>query len=81
MRPLDYAALGVRAPWTSRPLDNASLGRRVPDRCLLTLNRIEVLVVTCHFDSTQYISVLYARFYSPTLPKPAKGQSVTMFVV
>jgi hypothetical protein len=60
--PLDDMPLGRCVPrtmhpfWSSRTLDDAYLGRCVPctmrlirpfpDRCVLTLDRIEVLVVT-----------------------------------
>ncbi len=47
-------SFGRFVPWTRRPLDNASLGRcvlshGVPDRCVLTLDRIDVLDVTSYF--------------------------------
>ncbi len=59
-RSLDDAALGRRFPWTTHPLDDASLGRRVPwtkaslghgvpDRCVVTLDRIDVFDVTSYF--------------------------------
>ncbi len=36
-------------PWTMHPWADASLARGVPDRCVLTLDRIEVLVIISHF--------------------------------
>jgi hypothetical protein len=59
--PLDEASLGRGVPRSMHPLDNTSLGRfmhpfddaplgyRVTDRCVPTLDRDEVLVMTSQF--------------------------------
>jgi hypothetical protein len=39
-------SLVFSVPRTMSLFNDASLGRRVPDRCVLTLDRIEVFVVT-----------------------------------
>jgi hypothetical protein len=53
-RPLDSSSLGPRVPRLTRPLNDASLRRRIPNRCVPSLERIEILVVTCQFD-TMYV--------------------------
>ncbi len=54
MCPLDGVSLGRCVPCNMRPLDDvslddASLGHGVPGRCVLTLERIDVLVVISYF--------------------------------
>jgi hypothetical protein len=52
-------------PWMIRSIDVTSRGCCVPDRCVLTLNRIKVLVKI--IDSPIYsISVRYARLRPST---------------
>jgi hypothetical protein len=57
-------SLVCSVPWTMRPLDDGSLRQHVPDRCVSTLDRMEVLVVTSQFgfDSTHCISVMYIQY-------------------
>ncbi len=55
-------SLGLCVPLTMCPVDDASmdvtsLGRCVPNRCVLTLNRIRVLVKKSQTDSPIYILV------------------------
>jgi hypothetical protein len=46
---LDKTSLGRRYSWTTRPLDDTFLSHGVPDRCVLTLDGIDLLIVISYF--------------------------------